>query len=340
MKVLIVGRGLAGSWLAWYLIQRGHDVTISDGTSTTSASRVAAGLINPTTGSRPKSTWRSEVILPFAQRAYADFASEAGSDVWSERTIRRVFRTQKDKDLWENAVARGVGVDWSPLNGTEIDGLDLPFGGVQYSGATIDTNVFLDVAGTHLAKAGLSIADEVVDESDADHDLIFWCQGWSAANSSLWSWLPFQPVKGEIIDAVINGPSLLAVYIRGIWVIPYDNDPVAGWQRVRIGATHDWDQLDDQPTEAARVQLVSKASELLRRQVEVTGHTAAVRPAARSKRPFLGRHPEQPRHIIMNGLGSKGSLWAPWAAHHLVRHIFDGDALDDEVNILRWWNHV
>jgi len=48
---LIVGQGLAGSLMAWELMQRGKTVLIVDN-GLENASRVAAGLINPVTGMR------------------------------------------------------------------------------------------------------------------------------------------------------------------------------------------------------------------------------------------------------------------------------------------------
>ena len=337
MKCLIVGRGLAGAWLAWYLVQEDVEVTIAGEDLPEISSRVAAGLINPTTGSRPKSTWRSEVILPFAQNAYAEFTAATQVNVWKDRRIRRVFLTQKDQDLWNNAVERGVGVDWVGLDGENVDGVPLPFGGVEYDGATVDTNALLDAMFDYVSDK-VTFVPAIDTTSQLDYDLVFWANGWTASQLPMWSWLPFQPVKGEILDAVIDGPPLTAVHIRGIWIVP--GEIVGGKQRVRIGATHDWDNLNGEPTAEARNTLIEKARVILDREIEVVGQRAAVRPAARSKRPYLGRHPEREKDVIMNGLGAKGSLWAPWAAHQLTQHVFHGKPLDEEVDIKRWWNDV
>ena len=349
MSILILGRGLAGSWMARELRKRDVDVLVYDPQTLENSSRVAAGLINPTTGSRPKSTWRSEVLLPFAYAAYRELEEEVGAPLWMPRTIRRVFLTEKDHSLWQNAVERGVGVDWSPLHTPSIDGISLPHGGVEYAGATVDTNALIDVIGDRLAEEGRLLHEAPnLDEFDR----VIWCQGWRASTHDLWKWLPFQPVKGEIIDAEIEGPPLTSVYIRGIWIIPEagewgmgngDSTPshrgtMEPSNRVRIGSTHDWDDMTAEPTEHARRTLVEKAEVILGRVVRVVGQRAAVRPAARSKRPYIGVHPTQEQHAIINGLGAKGSLWAPWAARQLADHLLDGKPLDDEVNIQRWWN--
>ncbi len=329
MRVYIHGRGLAGSWLAYELHRRGVEVLVFDPHPAENASRVAAGLINPTTGSRPKSTWRSEVLLPFAREAYGAIEREIGASVWTPRVIRRVFLTEKDATLWSLADQRGVGVQWTPLKESAVDGVSLPYGGVEYAGATVNTNALIDGIGALLERDGCLAADTL---RAADADVNVWCHGWRAASDARWSWLPFQPVKGEILDAVIDGPPLNAVYIRGIWIVPSSE------QHIRIGSTHDWDDLTEQPTDHGRRTLVEKARVILGREVHVTGQRAGIRPAARSKRPYIGLHPEDPSQAIINGLGAKGSLWAPWAARQLADLLLEGKPVDNEVDVQQWWN--
>jgi glycine/D-amino acid oxidase-like deaminating enzyme len=60
-----------------------------------------------------------------------------------------------------------------------------------------------------------------------------------------------------------------------------------------------------------------------------------VRPILHQSRPVAGFSPENPRVGILNGLGSKGVLTAPWAAAEMVAHIRDGKALDPELDPTR-----
>lgn len=336
VKVTIVGRGLAGAWLAHELTSRGVAVRIFDNGHHDTASRVAAGLINPTTGTRPRSAWRSDVLMAHVRTAYANLEKATGVKALVERKIRRVFRTPDDERLWRIATERGVGVEWQAIGQHTIDGVPMPYGGVEYDGAVVDTNATLMALE---AVDGITVEEREVETIELeDSDAVVWCTGWQAANHELWKWLPWQPVKGEIIDAQISGPALTGVYLRGIWVIPATGSaPSKGMQNVRIGSTHTWDDLNAGPTKEARESLVETASILLDRDMVVTAHRAAVRPAMRSKRPVIGRHPACPEHIILNGLGTRGALWAPWAATQLVNHLLDGAPLDPEVNIHRWW---
>ncbi len=346
-NVLIYGRGLAGSWMAYELHKRGLNVNIVDDGATDTSSRIAAGLINQVNGSRPILGWNSEVILPHAWKAYAELEQFLGVKVWTDRRIRRVFLTEKDALLWQNAVDRGLHVEWSPLPNILADGVRADFGGVEYAGATIETNLLIDTLSQTINHQPSTTNHEppTID----DFDLVIWCTGWKASQHPLWSWLPFQPVKGEILDAEVEG-AIDAVYLRGVWIIPtfveeqrvasseYPGTLDAGRRTsIRIGSTHDWDDLTSTPTEQAKHVLMEKATEILGREIHVVGQRAAVRPAAQSKRPYIGIHPEHPKHAIVNGLGAKGSMWAPWAAQHLAEHVLHGAPLDEEVNVLRWW---
>jgi len=61
---IIVGQGLAGSLLAYELMQEGKLVCIVDEHHLGAASAVAAGIINPITGRRFAKSWRIDELLP------------------------------------------------------------------------------------------------------------------------------------------------------------------------------------------------------------------------------------------------------------------------------------
>ena len=336
MIVHVVGMGLAGSWMAWELLQRGIQPTITSRITPHTSSMIAAGLINPVTGIPPKENWNGVEILKHAHSAYLHIERALNLKVWHNHIIRRVFAHEKDASDWNSAADKGLSTSWKSIAVGDRDGIHFPFGGVEYEGATIDTQTLLHAVAQHTSEI-------VATKGDLDQhtlqapSLTIWCEGWEASQNELWKWLPFEPVKGEILDALIPAPILHAIHIGSCWIIPIAIDAETGMQRIRIGSTYDWDDLTHTPTEAAKSKLLARATQILERPIEVIGHQAAVRPAARSKRPYLGRHPKHSEHAILNGLGAKGSLWAPWAASKLAAHLFDGQELDPEVDICRWW---
>jgi len=57
VDVLIIGQGICGTMLSWWLEKAGMSYVVADDPKPDSASRVAAGVINPVTGRRMVKTW-------------------------------------------------------------------------------------------------------------------------------------------------------------------------------------------------------------------------------------------------------------------------------------------
>jgi len=136
------------------------------------------------------------------------------------------------------------------------------------------------------------------------------------------------PVRGEGLTVRIPGLRLKHVVHRGVFILPVGDD------RYRVGSTFAWDNVWSGPTEEARRWLLDKLERIVSRPVVVEEHWAGVRPASRDRRPVLGRLGAQ--EAILNGLGARGVLLAPWSALHLAAHLFDDAPLDPEVDVRRF----
>ena len=55
---IIVGQGLAGTTLAWCLLEAGLSVLVTDREEEVTSSKIAAGLITPITGQRLALSWQ------------------------------------------------------------------------------------------------------------------------------------------------------------------------------------------------------------------------------------------------------------------------------------------
>lgn len=71
-SVLIVGQGLCGTWLSFWLQQLGIDCVVIDEARPNTSTRVASGVINPVTGRRMTRTWMADEVIPFATQAYEE----------------------------------------------------------------------------------------------------------------------------------------------------------------------------------------------------------------------------------------------------------------------------
>ena len=89
MNILIIGQGIAGSCLAWELKRRGSEFTVADRPVAETASRVAAGLVNPLTGRAFRPGWRQEECLAAAEAFYPETERELGGSWWQKTPIFR-----------------------------------------------------------------------------------------------------------------------------------------------------------------------------------------------------------------------------------------------------------
>jgi len=117
---------------------------------------------------------------------------------------------------------------------------------------------------------------------------------------------------------------------RRHWVLPVG--PGAAW----VGATHEPGVTEGTPTVAAREALTASMRSLLKTEFSVTGQRAGVRVHLPDKRPAAGRHPEQAGVGVVNGLGGKGVLWAPFLARQWREHLTHGTRFDPEIDVRRF----
>lgn len=116
--------------------------------------------------------------------------------------------------------------------------------------------------------------------------------------------------------------------------------PVGG-QQFRMGATYDWNNLDETPTEQARQELCGKLEQIYSGDYRIVRHEAGIRPTTHDRRPVMGMHPEHQQLGIFNGLGSKGCMLGPYFARLFAASFRDGAALNfPEVSLNRYFpNH-
>ena len=323
--ILIVGQGLAGTLLAWELERAEISFAIADaGNAGASASRVAAGIVNPITGRRLVKSWRIDALLPAARAAYRELEAALGATVWREMRVRRIFQDEREQRVCVEKTARG---ELAPFAGPADDA------GLWIEGAArVDVPALLDAAGARWRAQGRWRAGPVDFTTElARHELVVDCRGVAGARDPQWAAVPWEFSKGETLALAVDGLAPDVIFNRGHWLLPVA--PGVAW----VGATHEPSVLDATPIAAARATLESSASALLgARAFEVTGQFAGVRVNLPDKRPVAGRHPTIARLGVLNGLGAKGVLLAPALARQWVNHLTEGVPFEAEVDVARF----
>jgi glycine/D-amino acid oxidase-like deaminating enzyme len=321
--VLIVGQGLAGTVLAWELERAAISFVVADAGSAIAASRAAAGLVNPVTGRRLVKSWRVDSVLPLAREVYRSVEAETGVALWREVRIRRLFADDRECATWKTKVASG---ELAPYAGDSDE-----VGGWIQGAARVEVQALLSVAAARLRHKGW-LREEAVDVPAelANYGVVIDCRGATSCADAAWRFVPWEFSKGETLEIATTGLDPAIVLNRRQWVVA--TSETHGW----VGATHEPGVHDHRATETARSQLASTARELLHRPFDVVAHHAGVRVTLRDKRPVVGRHPDEARLGIINGLAAKGVLWAPLLARAWVSHLVTGAPFERESDVARF----
>ena len=348
----IVGQGLAGSVLAYLLIKEGQTVQIIDDAQIPSSSNIAAGIYNPVTGRKLVKTWLADKIFPFLEDFYPPLEKELNAKFFHPIPIYRPFVNEDSQKYFKSDHVPDDFSDFATLEFENISHqhiVNSQLGGVttKHSG-WVDLKVMLEAFRRYfLENKILKVVSEdtdhgvknvmnvvqkvdVVVSEDIDHGVIIYCEGFNGINNPYFNYLPFSPVKGELLDIQIQSTDIQEIINQGSFVIPLGDDVY------RLGATYSWHELDFIPTEQGRNDLVEKYQKLMKPDMKILSHRAGVRPATKDRRPFVGMHPELENVGIFNGLGSKGVSLAPYFAKQFVDFLVYDKELSPEVNINRF----
>jgi glycine/D-amino acid oxidase-like deaminating enzyme len=152
--------------------------------------------------------------------------------------------------------------------------------------------------------------------------------------SRFFSFLPFAPVKGEILELKQDFYPPFIVN-RGVFRVPLPNG------NFRVGSTYTWHDLEEGPTATAQKELLDKLTEVVRVPVEeVVAHRVGIRPATKDRKPFLGKHPEAPHVYVFNGFGAKGVSLVPYFSAQMRDFLLENKPLEVEVSISRYFNYI
>ncbi len=344
-EYVIVGQGLAGTALAWHLLWRGRSVLVVD-RERGGCSRIAAGLITPVTGKRLAKSWRWDELYPNAVAFYHKIEAETRETFFHQQPAFRIYGSELERTECAKRstsllcglvrLAAPVRAGW----------FSTPLGAFEMDAARLDVPKYLDASREHFFAHGAYLAAEVeprdieltatgvrIPSLSVEAQTVIFCRGFDAGADTWFGVIKSNAAKGEILTVRIPGLAEARVVHRGIWLAPVGNEVF------RVGSTYTWEPLDTRPTAEGRAEIESKLREFLRLPFNVIDHEAAVRPVIDAGFPVIGRHPHFPQLAYFNGLGSKGSLLAPFFADQLAAHLCDGSEIEEKVNVSRFLVH-
>lgn len=340
---IIVGCGLASIAFCEQLREnRKSFVVFDDGSQQSSI--VAAGLYNPVTLKRFTEVWKADEQLKIAMPYYAQLETLLNVKLDYKLSVLRRLASVEEQNLWFSATDKPLLEPYLSKNiiKQNIPGINSPFGfGAVFHAGRIDTHTLISNYKNYLNKEqilfkerfiyeDLKISNQHVTYRDIDANQIVYAEGFGVKNNPFFKEIPLNGTKGEIIE--IYAPSLnLDVAIKSsVFIIPLGN------HYYNVGATYHWQDKTNQPTETAKTELTSKLKQFLNVPFEIIQQKAGIRPTTTDRRPLVGCHVKHQNMYVLNGLGSRGVMIAPYVASALYQHIEHAKPLSKEININRF----
>jgi len=340
---LLVGQGICGTFLHRYLRKAGYSVQVIDQPKSNSASRIAAGVINPVTGRRIVKTWLIDEVLPFAKMAYSELGKELDIRTINEISILDFFPTPQITESFKKRIAEDPEYlalpdqpdKWnSQINNEFGFGEILPAYLVNLADILDHSRKLLIDAGSLIEATfefhRLKKEQDKVLYDDLSASKIIFCDGISGSDNPYFQNLPFALNKGEAILVEIDDLSAGHIYKKGFNLVPWKDNVF--W----LGSSYLWEFEDDAPTPGFYRFAENWLQQTVRVPFRIVDHLAGIRPATLERRPFVGFHPLYPNVGIFNGMGTKGCSLAPFFAKQFVDMIKNGVGLYKEADVKRF----
>lgn len=341
---LIIGQGISGTMLSWFLHKEGKTYLVIDDGNEQSSSKVAAGIINPVTGRRYVTTWMIEELIDFARQTYTEMGQYFDTTYMFKKSLIDFFPSAQMR----NAFVERITEDDTYLHSYPDQNhfnqyFQYDFGCGEIKPAyTVHVSLLLadwrkklidSKALQHesFISEELQVTKEGIQYRDITATKIIFCDGIASAANSWFQALPFSANKGEALIIECEDLPNDHLFKKGLMLAPTGIKNIY-W----IGSNYQWEFEDADPSQAFYDNATTVLNHWLKKPYKVLFHKAAVRPATLERRPFVGFHPLFPAVGILNGMGTKGTSLAPFFANQLVQHIVHGFPMAPEADVHRF----
>ena len=344
MKVdyIIVGLGLAGIAFAEQLNKNDKSFIIFENNSQNS-SKVAGGMFNPVILKRFTPVWQGVEQITIAIPFYKSLEKKLNVKLIEYIPIKKSFKSIEEQNNWYIACDHPKLKNYlSPLIETNNNPSVLaPNGlGTVTNSGKIDTTILLDKYREFYKKniqnitfdyKKLKISESNIEYKNIVAKNIVFCEGFGIKENPYFKNLPLKEAKGELLEIESKELNINYVLKSAVFVMPI------GKNKYKIGATFNWKDKTNLPTEEGKSELVEKLQKTISCNYKITHQLAGIRPTVKDRRPLIGTHKTYKNLHVLNGLGTRGVMLAPTLSEKLYQAIENNKIIEKEININRFY---
>lgn len=339
---IIVGFGFAGISIV-HLLEKNNKSFVVFNDNPNPVTTTAAALFNPVILKRFTPIWKANEQMELLKVFYTEIQEKLNIPIIEKLTVLRKFTSLEEQNNWFSASDKPLLASFLSLNiKKEVNPyIETPFGlgeilqtgrihtkelVFHYTKKLKEENIFFEEKFNYSA---LEIKEDYIKYKNILAKKIIFCEGYNVVNNPYFNYLPMQGSKGELLTfkADLN---LDKVIKSDGFIVPF------GENIYKIGTTYDNVDKSIEITEEAREELSAKLRKLISCPFEIIDQEAGIRPTIIDRRPLIGTHPRIDKLFILNGLGTRGSLLAPYTATALYDFIEKQIPIDKEMNISRF----
>ena len=340
--ILIIGQGLAGSILGYFLEKMGLHVRLIDNQWKQSATRIAAGLVNPISGKRLTLPWKVSELLPFSKQFYQDLEDRLKTRLISPLPTLRLFTNQTEHRIFTKKKKMDAYREFfhSVDKGSIPDGVAYPHGLTLFRESYfLNMPLFLttmrdyfkkNIHSFQLSVSRVNVYKDRVVVGDIEAKKIIFCTGFGVMTLPWLERLPFRPAKGQTLSLSIPELSPAYIYNFGRWLVPLEKGTF------KLGATYEWEDMTLKTSSESRSELIEHLCRHITSSATVINHDVGIRCMVKDLQPFMGFLSSQPLIGVFSGFGSKGVMMAPYFGEKFAQHIVHGAPMDTDVSLSRF----